>query len=32
MAQPGGITDISDEQFDRVMKTSLYAMARSGRR
>jgi NAD(P)-dependent dehydrogenase (short-subunit alcohol dehydrogenase family) len=26
MAQPGGITDISDEQFDRVMKTNLYAM------
>jgi len=26
MSQPGGITDISDEQFDRVMKTNLYAM------
>jgi NAD(P)-dependent dehydrogenase (short-subunit alcohol dehydrogenase family) len=26
MAQPGGITDISTEQFDRVMKTNLYAM------
>jgi NAD(P)-dependent dehydrogenase (short-subunit alcohol dehydrogenase family) len=26
MAQPGGITDITDEQFDRVMKTNLYAM------
>jgi NAD(P)-dependent dehydrogenase (short-subunit alcohol dehydrogenase family) len=26
MAQPGGITDISDEQFDRVLKTNLYAM------
>jgi NAD(P)-dependent dehydrogenase (short-subunit alcohol dehydrogenase family) len=26
MAQPGGITEISDEQFDRVMKTNLYAM------
>jgi NAD(P)-dependent dehydrogenase (short-subunit alcohol dehydrogenase family) len=28
MAQPGGITDITDEQFDRVMKTNLYAMFR----
>ncbi|BBH66511.1 oxidoreductase [Actinoplanes sp. OR16] len=26
MAQPGGISDITDEQFDRVMKTNLYAM------
>ncbi|MEV0895708.1 SDR family oxidoreductase [Actinoplanes sp. NPDC049802] len=26
MAQPGGITEITDEQFDRVMKTNLYAM------
>jgi NAD(P)-dependent dehydrogenase (short-subunit alcohol dehydrogenase family) len=26
MAQPGGITDITDEQFDRVLKTNLYAM------
>ncbi|MGK5442731.1 SDR family oxidoreductase [Micromonospora sp. URMC 105] len=26
MSQPGGITDISTEQFDRVMKTNLYAM------
>jgi NAD(P)-dependent dehydrogenase (short-subunit alcohol dehydrogenase family) len=26
MAQPGGITEISTEQFDRVMKTNLYAM------
>jgi NAD(P)-dependent dehydrogenase (short-subunit alcohol dehydrogenase family) len=26
MMQPGGITDITDEQFDRVMKTNLYAM------
>jgi NAD(P)-dependent dehydrogenase (short-subunit alcohol dehydrogenase family) len=26
MAQKGGITDISTEQFDRVMKTNLYAM------
>jgi NAD(P)-dependent dehydrogenase (short-subunit alcohol dehydrogenase family) len=26
MAQPGGITDITDEQFDRVMRTNLYAM------
>ncbi len=26
MAQPGGIEDISTEQFDRVMKTNLYAM------
>ena len=26
MAQPGGIQDISTEQFDRVMKTNLYAM------
>jgi NAD(P)-dependent dehydrogenase (short-subunit alcohol dehydrogenase family) len=26
MAQPGGIADITDEQFDRVMKTNLYAM------
>ncbi|WP_130512081.1 SDR family oxidoreductase [Krasilnikovia cinnamomea] len=26
MAQPGGITNISTEQFDRVMKTNLYAM------
>jgi len=26
MAQPGGILDISTEQFDRVMKTNLYAM------
>jgi NAD(P)-dependent dehydrogenase (short-subunit alcohol dehydrogenase family) len=26
MAQPGGITDVTTEQFDRVMKTNLYAM------
>jgi NAD(P)-dependent dehydrogenase (short-subunit alcohol dehydrogenase family) len=26
MSQPGGIADISSEQFDRVMKTNLYAM------
>ena len=26
MAQPGGIADISTEQFDRVLKTNLYAM------
>ncbi|GID33167.1 hypothetical protein C8E87_1829 [Paractinoplanes brasiliensis] len=26
MSQPGGITEITDEQFDRVMKTNLYAM------
>jgi NAD(P)-dependent dehydrogenase (short-subunit alcohol dehydrogenase family) len=26
MAQPGGLEDISTEQFDRVMKTNLYAM------
>jgi NAD(P)-dependent dehydrogenase (short-subunit alcohol dehydrogenase family) len=26
MAQPGGITDITTEQFDRVLKTNLYAM------
>jgi hypothetical protein len=26
MAQPGGIADITDEQFDRVMKTNLYGM------
>jgi NAD(P)-dependent dehydrogenase (short-subunit alcohol dehydrogenase family) len=26
MSQPGGITDITTEQFDRVMKTNLYAM------
>jgi NAD(P)-dependent dehydrogenase (short-subunit alcohol dehydrogenase family) len=26
MAKPGGIADISTEQFDRVMKTNLYAM------
>ena len=26
MAQPGGITEITDDQFDRVMKTNLYAM------
>jgi NAD(P)-dependent dehydrogenase (short-subunit alcohol dehydrogenase family) len=26
MAQPGGIEEISDDQFDRVMKTNLYAM------
>ena len=26
MAQDGGITDITTEQFDRVMKTNLYAM------
>jgi NAD(P)-dependent dehydrogenase (short-subunit alcohol dehydrogenase family) len=26
MAQPGGITDITTDQFDRVMKTNLYAM------
>jgi hypothetical protein len=26
MAQPGGIEDITTEQFDRVIKTNLYAM------
>jgi len=26
MSQPGGIEDITTEQFDRVMKTNLYAM------
>jgi NAD(P)-dependent dehydrogenase (short-subunit alcohol dehydrogenase family) len=26
MAQPGGIEDITTEQFDRVMKTNLYAL------
>ena len=26
MGQPGGIEDITTEQFDRVMKTNLYAM------
>ena len=26
MAQPGGIEEISTEQFDRVLKTNLYAM------
>jgi NAD(P)-dependent dehydrogenase (short-subunit alcohol dehydrogenase family) len=26
MAQPGGIEDVTTEQFDRVMKTNLYAM------
>jgi NAD(P)-dependent dehydrogenase (short-subunit alcohol dehydrogenase family) len=26
LMQPGGITDITTEQFDRVMKTNLYAM------
>jgi NAD(P)-dependent dehydrogenase (short-subunit alcohol dehydrogenase family) len=26
LAQPGGIEDISTEQFDRVLKTNLYAM------
>jgi NAD(P)-dependent dehydrogenase (short-subunit alcohol dehydrogenase family) len=26
MAQTGGLLDISDEQFDRVLKTNLYAM------
>jgi NAD(P)-dependent dehydrogenase (short-subunit alcohol dehydrogenase family) len=26
MAQPGGLADISTEQFDRVLKTNLYAM------
>jgi hypothetical protein len=26
MAQPGGIQDITTDQFDRVMKTNLYAM------
>ena len=26
MAQSGGIADISSEQFDRVLKTNLYAM------
>jgi NAD(P)-dependent dehydrogenase (short-subunit alcohol dehydrogenase family) len=26
MSQPGGIVDIPTEQFDRVMKTNLYAM------
>ena len=26
MAQPGGIADITTEQFDKVMKTNLYAM------
>jgi len=26
MAQPGGIADVTTEQFDRVMKTNLYGM------
>jgi NAD(P)-dependent dehydrogenase (short-subunit alcohol dehydrogenase family) len=26
MAQPGGILDVTTEQFDRVLKTNLYAM------
>ena len=26
MAQPGGISDITTEQFDRVMKTNVYAL------
>ncbi|MGN9813426.1 SDR family oxidoreductase [Micromonospora sp. BQ11] len=26
MSQPGGITDITTEQFDQVLKTNLYAM------
>jgi NAD(P)-dependent dehydrogenase (short-subunit alcohol dehydrogenase family) len=26
MVQPGGIADITTEQFDRVLKTNLYAM------
>jgi len=26
MAQPGGLADITTEQFDRVLKTNLYAM------
>jgi hypothetical protein len=26
MAQPGGIVDVTTEQFDRVLKTNLYAM------
>ena len=26
MAQPGGLADITTEQFDRVMRTNLYAM------
>ena len=26
MAQPGGIEDITSEQFDKVLKTNLYAM------
>jgi len=26
MAQPGGIADITSEQFDRVLKTNLYAL------
>ena len=26
MVQPGGIADITSEQFDRVLKTNLYAM------
>jgi NAD(P)-dependent dehydrogenase (short-subunit alcohol dehydrogenase family) len=26
MAQPGGIVDISSDQFDRVLKTNVYAM------
>ncbi len=26
MARPGGISDVSTEQFDRVMKTNLYAL------
>ncbi len=26
MSQPGGLADITTEQFDRVMKTNLYAM------
>ena len=26
MAQPGGLADITTEQFDRVLKTNIYAM------
>ncbi|HEY5846768.1 MAG TPA: SDR family oxidoreductase [Microlunatus sp.] len=26
MAQPGGLADVTSEQFDRVLKTNLYAM------
>ena len=32
MAQPGGILDISSEQFDPVLKTNLFARVQQSRR